>query len=86
MPVVFIERGYRFHFFSSEGDPREPVHIHVAKRGVGDAKLWLYPEVTIAYNHGLDARTQRWISEQVSLRREEIVSAWHEHFGTRDER
>jgi hypothetical protein len=62
------------------------IHIHVAKRGEGDAKLWLYPDVTIAYNHGLDARAQRWISEQVSLRRQEIVSAWHEHFGTRDER
>lgn len=48
MPVVFFESGYRFHFYSSEGAPREPVHIHVAKRSDGDAKLWLYPEVSIA--------------------------------------
>jgi hypothetical protein len=81
MPVIFIDRGYRFHFHSSEGDPREPMHVHVAKRGVGDAKFWLYPD-----NHGLDARTLRWLSEQVSLRRPEIVSAWYEHFGTPDER
>jgi hypothetical protein len=84
MPVIFVDRGYRFHFFSSEGDPREPVHVHVAKRGVGDAKLWLYPVVTMAYNNGLDARALRWVIEQASLRRQEIVSAWHEHFGTRD--
>jgi len=29
MPLVFRWKGYRFHFFSNEGDPREPVHIHV---------------------------------------------------------
>lgn len=31
MPKVFEWRGYRFHFFSYEGTPREPVHIHIAK-------------------------------------------------------
>lgn len=86
MPVVLIDRGYRFHFYSSEGEPREPIHIHVAKRGEGDAKLWLYPDVAIADNHGLDARTLRWIIEQASLRRPEIVDAWNDHFDTRDQR
>ena len=37
MPLVFRWKGYRFHFFSNEGDPREPVHIHVTKDGA-DAK------------------------------------------------
>ena len=85
MPVVFFESGYRFHFYSREGEPLEPVHIHVAKRGEGDAKLWLYPDVTIAYNRGLSARTERWIVSVVQARRAEIVSAWNEHFGTSDE-
>ncbi|WP_407864339.1 DUF4160 domain-containing protein [Phyllobacterium phragmitis] len=35
-------RGFPVHFFSNEGDPREPIHIHVAKAGA-DAKFWLYP-------------------------------------------
>ena len=51
MPVVFRWEGLRFHFFSSEGDPLEPVHIHVAQAGM-DAKFWLYPEVRFAYNRG----------------------------------
>ncbi|MFT0172652.1 DUF4160 domain-containing protein [Paraburkholderia mimosarum] len=35
MPVVFRYNGIRFFFYSNEGDPREPVHIHAAwlKRG-----------------------------------------------------
>ena len=28
MLVVFRFNGIRFHFFSNEGDPREPLHIH----------------------------------------------------------
>lgn len=75
MPTIFWEKGYKFHFYSNEGDPREPVHVHVAKRGEGDAKLWLYPGITFAYKHGFDARTQRWIVGLVDARRAEIESA-----------
>ena len=85
MPVIFWQNGFRFHFFSSEGDPLEPVHVHVAKRGIGDAKLWLYPHVTIAYNHGFDARAQRWMVAVVIENRAAIESAWNEHFGTGNE-
>ncbi len=46
MPVVFRYKGYRFFFYSNEGNPREPLHIHVRK-GDAIAKLWLepFPEV-----------------------------------------
>ena len=81
MPVVFRERGFRFYFFSNEGDPREPLRIHVLKGGV-DAKLWLYPEVAYADNNGFDVRTRRWIAAIVEARRNEIEGAWHDHFGT----
>ena len=51
MPKVFDWRGYRFHFYAEEGDPREPVHNHVRK-GRDNAKFWLHPQVTLAYNRG----------------------------------
>ena len=79
MPLVFRERGYRFHFFSNEGNPREPVHVHMTKDDI-DAKLWLYPVVEIAYNHGFDARTQKWIVSVVEARKEEIAEVWHDFF------
>lgn len=44
MPVVFRDRGFRFFFYSNEGTPREPMHIHVEKDG-DEAKFWLKPEV-----------------------------------------
>ncbi|WP_187969472.1 DUF4160 domain-containing protein [Aquibium microcysteis] len=58
MPVVFRHRGYRFHFYANEGDPREPMHIHVVKDGV-DAKFWLSSHVSLAYNDGFSARVLR---------------------------
>mgnify|MGYP003589919743 CR=1 FL=1 len=79
MPVVFREAGYRFHFFSNEGDPREPAHVHVTKDGA-DAKVWLYPLVEFAYNRGFVARTQRWILSVVEARRDEIEEVWNDHF------
>lgn len=79
MPVVFRENGFRFHFYSSEGDPREPIHIHVARPG-GDAKLWLYPEVRIAYNRRLNPRELREIEDIVLRRRQEIEDAWNSFF------
>lgn len=83
MPVVFRERGFRFHFYSDEGEPREPVHVHVAKDDA-DAKLWLYPDVVFAYNRGFDARTQRWVAAVVEERRGEIEDAWDAHFSASD--
>lgn len=79
MPVVFRERGFRFHFYANEGDPREPIHVYLAKPG-SDAKFWLYPEVELAYNRGYDAKTIRRLRDIVIARREIIEEAWDEFF------
>lgn len=81
MPVVFRQDGYRFHFYSNEGDPREPMHIHVTARGF-DAKLWLQPEVNVAYNKGFSRKELTLLSNIVHQRRAEIEAAWHEFFGS----
>lgn len=47
MPKVFDWKGFRFHFFSNEGDPREPLHVHVT-RDRATAKFWLHPAVAVA--------------------------------------
>ena len=80
MPVVFRERGFRVFFYSDEGDPREPLHVHVHKASA-DAKFWLSEEVTVAYNAGFDPRTLAWLLERITAQRVMIEEAWHEHFG-----
>ena len=79
MPTVFRFDGYRFFFYSNEGDPREPVHIHVMKGG-GEAKFWVHP-VSLARSHGIDARTLKRLAWVIATRTEEIDEAWDEHFG-----
>jgi hypothetical protein len=54
MPTALRLDGYRFFFYSDEGNPREPPHIHV-RQGRNEAKFWLQPNVCLAYNEGLDA-------------------------------
>jgi hypothetical protein len=83
MPVVFRHKGFRFYFFSNEGNPREPVHIHVMKDGI-DAKFWLWPDVVVAYNDGFGAKALRELIEIVSHRRQFLTSAWNEFFGESD--
>ena len=58
MPVVFRYKGFRFFFYSNEGSPREPVHVLV-RAGNAEAKLWLEPQVRVAYSTGFDAATLR---------------------------
>lgn len=79
MPKVFDWNGYRFHFYANEGDPREPMHIHIA-RPAAEAKFWLYPEARLAYNRGFDARTIRRLQDIVQERRSEIEEAWNGFF------
>jgi hypothetical protein len=79
MPVVFHYRGFRFFFYSNEGTPREPIHIHVEKDNV-EAKFWLRPEVRVAYNDGYDARTLRELLEIVEHNQDRIERAWNEFF------
>lgn len=58
MPVVFRVGGFRFFFYSNEGRPPEPPHVHV-EAGEREAKFWLRPDVRVAYNDGFNARTLR---------------------------
>jgi len=79
VPKVFDWRGYRFHFYSYEGSPREPIHVHVAKPGA-DAKFWLFPDVRLARNNGMSAREIRLLRSQIADRKAEIVEKWNAFF------
>ncbi len=79
MPIVFRYRGFKFFFYSNEGTPREPIHIHIERDDV-EAKIWLIPEIKVAYNDGYAAKTIRELLEVVEKNKNEIVRSWNEHF------
>lgn len=80
MPVVFRWEGIRLYFFSNEGSPREPMHIHADRRGA-EAKFWIFPDVRVADSTGFDRRTLSELVAVVQQHRDVIERAWHEHFG-----
>lgn len=80
MPVVFRSGGFRFFFYSNEGSPREPAHIHI-EQGGREAKFWLRPGVSVTYNDGFNARTLGDLLSLVEANRDRIEKAWSDFFG-----
>ena len=79
MPVIFRYKGFRFFFYSNEGNPREPLHVHV-RNGDGDAKFWLHPTVQLADSSGFDSKTLRELAEVVEKNITLIERTWNEYF------
>ena len=77
MPTVLRVEGYRFFFFSNEGN--EPAHIHV-ERGDGYAKFWLDPVVS-AEAQGLKNSALRRAKLLVIEHRFDFLERWREYFG-----
>ncbi|HET9070111.1 MAG TPA: DUF4160 domain-containing protein, partial [Amaricoccus sp.] len=75
MPTIFLYDGFRFFFYLNEGDPREPMHVHVMKDGC-EVTFWLDAEASVAASRGFDARTVRRLRAVATARRELIVGAW----------
>jgi hypothetical protein len=79
MPVLLRHAGFKFLFYSNEGNPREPAHIHV-RQGRNEGKFWLKPSVIMAYNDGLSARDLNRAQQLVEDHRGQFERAWHEYF------
>ena len=77
MPTVLRIAGFRFHFYSNEGE--EPPHIHV-DTGDGECKFWLEP-VALAVNHGVAAVTVRKIERLVYEHRDFLREKYREFHG-----
>lgn len=80
MPVVFRHKGFRFFFYSNEGNPLEPLHIHV-RMGESVGKIWLEPTPGIAHSYGLNSGDLRELLTVAVENCDLIRRYWNEHFG-----
>lgn len=80
MPVILRYKGYTFFFFSNEGDPREPLHVHVRK-AEASAKFWMEPQVSVVESYGLNGQDLNDLVKVVADNRQLIERTWHEFFG-----
>lgn len=79
VPKIFEWNGYRFFFFSNEGTPREPCHIHVRKDG-RLAKFWVEPTVALASSFEMSGRELKELEEVVEEKVMLIRRSWNEYF------
>ncbi len=80
MPVILRYKGYRLFFYSNEGNPPEPLHIHVRK-GEAVAKFGLASELKLAESYGMSGPELTELARVVDENREIIERAWNEFFG-----
>lgn len=76
MPTLLVVEGFRFYFFSLEGN--EPPHVHVRKGG-GKAKFWVSP-VELDYSRGLTKPELRRAHELTKEHAEDFLKRWKEYF------
>ena len=78
MPTVLRVDGFRFFFFSNEGN--EPPHIHV-ELAEAYAKFWIAP-VELAYTSGFTSRQLRKLRKLVDENEELFHESWNTYFGS----
>lgn len=79
-PTILKYKAYRLFFFSNEGSPLEPVHVHV-RREEALAKLWLEPSIYLAESYGFNSKELKEIEGIVRKYEQEIKTRWREYFG-----
>ncbi len=78
MPTLLRDGPYRFFFYSDEGDPREPPHVHVTA-GERLAKFWLEP-VELESSKRLRAHEIAELHKIVERHQAAFLEAWYAYF------
>jgi hypothetical protein len=81
MPTILYVQGWRFYFYSNEGN--EPMHVHAVK-GDAECKYWLRPDafdIVEDFEYNFTSRLRREVRQIVFEHFDQIVAAWWEHFG-----
>ena len=76
MPTILRKDGFRFFFFSNEGN--EPLHIHV-ELGEGYAKFWL-ALIELTYAVGFSSRQLSKLRNLVEENQEYFKKCWNDYF------
>lgn len=77
MPTILRKDGFRFLFYSNEGN--EPCHIRF-KKGGGNAKIWLEPEIQETYFYGFSPNEIKAIRETIMEHESFLKEKWNDYF------
>lgn len=89
MPQIFKVGRFTIYFWSNEGKPLEPVHVHVSE-GVPSpnaTKIWLTKDrncIICNNNSNIPPKQMKIIQRIICSRHTEIVDFWYSRFGSVD--
>jgi hypothetical protein len=79
MPTIWRELGFRFSFYSADGE--EPPHVHVTKDGC-QAKWWIGTDpAQEARSEGFAASDRAKIARIITRERGYLLDRWWAYFG-----
>jgi hypothetical protein len=87
MPQVFKVGTYLVYFWSDEGYPVEPIHVHVTRNkrpSLNDTKIWITEnrKCVVAHNKGrIPDRTLNALMRVIESRIDDVFDKWTEFFG-----
>lgn len=87
MPQLFRIGRFIVYFWSNEGLPAEPIHVHVSegKPSPNTTKIWITRsgKTLLANNRSrIRKKELRMIQKIIEANSEDIIKAWIEHFET----
>ena len=86
MPQIFKIGSYVVYFWSNEGLPLEPIHVHVVQ-GVpseNSTKIWITKagKALLCHNNSrIPSRTLKNIMEIIEARSDDVIDKWNNIFG-----
>ena len=87
MPQLLRFGPYRIYFWSNEGLPLEPIHVHVSN-GVPNAeatKIWITQNkralLADPYDKRIPTKILNRLVEMIEAQSDDIIEAWLERFG-----
>lgn len=86
MPQIFRIGSYTVYFWSNEGNPLEPIHVHVAegRTSANGTKIWITSagKTVLSNNNAkISAKILRGITRIIEANSAEIIEKWIEQFG-----
>lgn len=87
MPQIFRIGPYLIYFWSNEGNPSEPVHVHIAEGvpSAGATKVWITRSgkcLLCNNNSKIPNRTLKIVMRIIEARSAEVVEKWISYFGS----
>jgi hypothetical protein len=85
MPKFMELFGYQIFFWSNEGRPTEPLHVHISKNPHANAtKVWINEDGSCELESNSDKipmKDLKRIMKTIEIYSDDIANKWKEYFG-----